>query len=81
MIHVGFGEADITPKPGSQAPGGMQARVLNEVKDRLKAVAMVIRGEPEARLGQAMRWATAADLRSLELPPADAALIDGLAGK
>jgi neutral ceramidase len=42
MIHVGFAETDITPKPGSQSPGGMKARVLNEVTDRLKAVAMVI---------------------------------------
>ncbi|HEV3164372.1 MAG TPA: hypothetical protein VGZ22_10120 [Isosphaeraceae bacterium] len=48
MIHVGFGEADITPKPGSQSPGGMQRRVLSDVKDRLKAVAMVVRGWPES---------------------------------
>ena len=43
MIHVGFAETDITPKPGSQSPGGMQARRLNEVHDPLKAVAMVIK--------------------------------------
>ena len=43
MIHVGFGETDITPKPGSQSPGGMQARRLNEVHDPLKAIAMVIK--------------------------------------
>jgi neutral ceramidase len=45
MIHVGFAETDITPKLGSQSPGGMQARRLNEVHDPLKAVAMVIKGE------------------------------------
>ena len=45
MIHVGFAETDITPKPGSQSPGGMQARRLNEVHDPLKAVAMVIKSE------------------------------------
>ncbi len=45
MIHVGFAETDITPKPGSQSPGGMQARRLNEVHDPLKAVAMVIKSD------------------------------------
>jgi neutral ceramidase len=45
MIHVGFAETDITPKPGSQSPGGMQARRLGEVHDPLKAVAMVIKSE------------------------------------
>ena len=45
MLHVGFGETDITPKPGSQSPGGMQARRLEVVHDPLKAVAMVIKGE------------------------------------
>jgi neutral ceramidase len=45
MIHVGFAESDITPKLGSQSPGGMQARRLNEVHDPLQAVAMVIRGD------------------------------------
>jgi hypothetical protein len=46
MLHVGFAETDMTPKLGSQSPGGMQARRLNEVHDPLKAVAMVIKGEP-----------------------------------
>ena len=45
MLHVGFAETDITPKPGSQSPGGMEARRLDEVHDPLKAVAMVIKGE------------------------------------
>ena len=45
MIHIGFAETDITPKLGSQSPGGMQARRLNDVHDPLKAVAMVIKGE------------------------------------
>ena len=45
MLHVGFAETDITPKLGSQSPGGMQARRLNEVHDPLKAVAMVIKSE------------------------------------
>jgi neutral ceramidase len=45
MIHVGFGETDITPKLGSQSPGGMQVRRLNVVHDPLKAVAMVVKGE------------------------------------
>jgi neutral ceramidase len=44
MIHVGFAEADITPKLGSQSPGGMQARRLSSVHDPLKATAMVIQG-------------------------------------
>src|SRR5690348_10434906 len=48
MLHVGFGEADITPKPGSQAPGGMRKRVLENVIDPLKAVAMVIRQDDDA---------------------------------
>jgi hypothetical protein len=45
MVHVGFAETDITPKLGSQSPGGMQSRRLNEVHDPLKAVAMVVKGE------------------------------------
>ena len=45
MLHVGFAETDITPKLGSQSPGGMQARRLNEVHDPLKAVAMVIQND------------------------------------
>ena len=45
MLHVGFAEADITPKLGSQSPGGMQARQLKEIHDPLKAVAMVIRND------------------------------------
>ncbi len=44
MVHVGFGETDITPKLGSQSPGGMQARRLDQVHDPLRAVAMVIKG-------------------------------------
>ncbi len=48
MLHVGFAETDITPKIGSQSPGGMQARRLQEVHDPLKAVAMVIQNEKSA---------------------------------
>ena len=47
MLHVGFAESDITPKLGSQSPGGMQVRRLSEVHDPLKAVAMVIKGEKD----------------------------------
>lgn len=42
MIHVGFADADVTPKLGSQSPGGMKARVVDSVHDPLKAVAMVL---------------------------------------
>jgi neutral ceramidase len=45
MIHVGFAETDITPKLGSQSPGSMQQRRLNEVHDPLKAVAMVVESD------------------------------------
>jgi hypothetical protein len=45
MLHVGFAETDITPKLGSQSPGGMRARRVNQIHDPLKAVAMVIRSE------------------------------------
>jgi hypothetical protein len=48
MLHVGFGEADITPKLGSQSPGGMSARVVQEIHDPLKAVAMVLRNDDTA---------------------------------
>jgi neutral ceramidase len=48
MLHVGFAEADITPKLGSRSPGGMQARRLNEVHDPLKAVAVVIQNDKAA---------------------------------
>lgn len=48
MLHIGFAETDITPKPGSQSPGGMQARRLNEVHDPLKVVAMVIKNDMAA---------------------------------
>ena len=48
MLYVGFAETDITPKLGSESPGGMPARRLNAVHDPLKAGAMVIKGEPTA---------------------------------
>lgn len=48
MLHVGFGVTDITPEPGMQSPGGMNRRILNEVLDPLKAVAMVIRSDETA---------------------------------
>jgi neutral ceramidase len=48
MLHVGFAETDITPKIGSQSPGGMQARRLQEVHDPLKAVAMVVQNDHTA---------------------------------
>jgi neutral ceramidase len=43
MIHAGFAEIDVTPAIGSQSPGGMNARIVKEVHDPLKAVAMVLR--------------------------------------
>jgi len=39
-----------------------------------------IAGTPEARLGQQIRWVARRDLRTLEFPAADAALIAVLAG-
>ena len=36
-------------------------------------------GQPEAILGQEMRWVCRADLRTLQFPPADAELIEMLA--
>jgi 8-oxo-dGTP diphosphatase len=39
----------------------------------------VLEGEPKALLGQQVRWVSRAELRSLEFPAADAALIDYLA--
>jgi 8-oxo-dGTP diphosphatase len=44
----------------------------------LHFLACIIDGEPEARLGQEMRWVTRAELRGLEFPPADAELIQRL---
>ena len=38
----------------------------------------LLKGEPRALLGQELRWASAAELRTLELPPADKKLIDVL---
>jgi 8-oxo-dGTP diphosphatase len=40
-----------------------------------------IEGEPQPRLGQAMRWVPASELASLQFPPADAALIARLAAR
>jgi len=37
-----------------------------------------LRGTPQARLGQEMRWVTREELRSLELPEADRALVEAL---
>jgi 8-oxo-dGTP diphosphatase len=37
-------------------------------------------GEPHPRLGQSMRWVSREELRKLELPPADAALVALLTG-
>jgi len=39
-----------------------------------------LRGTPEPRLGQEMRWVTREDLRALELPEADRALVMALTG-
>jgi len=36
----------------------------------------VLEGEPQPMLGQEMRWVPQAELRSLQFPPADDALID-----
>ena len=46
-----------------------------ERRIRLHFVRCQIAGEPDARLGQQMRWATREELRSLDFPPADEALI------
>ena len=46
----------------------------------LHFLACTIEGEPEARLGQEMRWVTRAELRGLEFPPADAELIQRITG-
>ena len=43
--------------------------------------ACALQGEPEAALGQELRWVPRGDLRSLEFPPADEALIQQLATK
>jgi neutral ceramidase len=48
MLHVGFAETDITPKLGSQSPGSMRERRLNEIHDPLKAVAMVVQSDETA---------------------------------
>src|SRR5262249_11393241 len=48
MVHVGFAETDITPKLGSECPGSMQKRRLNEVHDHLKAIAMVVKNDKTA---------------------------------
>ncbi len=45
MLNVGFAETDITPKIGSTSPGAFQKRVLNEIHDPLKAVAMVLQND------------------------------------
>lgn len=39
-----------------------------------------IQGDPKPVLGQEMRWVTRAEMRTLEFPAADRALIDVLAG-
>lgn len=38
----------------------------------------VLTGPPEPRLGQALAWVTRTELTALELPPADAALVEML---
>jgi hypothetical protein len=35
MLDVGFAETEITPKLGSQSPGRMQARRLNEAEPNM----------------------------------------------
>lgn len=45
MLYVGFAETDLTPKLGSESPGGFAGRRLDKVHDPLKAVAMVVRNE------------------------------------
>jgi hypothetical protein len=42
MWLIGAAETDITPSPGSQSPGGFAKRMLDQVIEPLKAVALVI---------------------------------------
>jgi hypothetical protein len=48
MLAIGFGQAEITPAPGSQSPGGFARRVLEKAADPLLAVALVIRSGEES---------------------------------
>ncbi len=79
MLHVGFGEADITPKPGSESPGGSARRIIEKVDDPLKVVAMVVRTEDGAAAlvgidtlftpGELTAGARAAIAAKTEIPP------------
>jgi 8-oxo-dGTP diphosphatase len=58
-------------------------RVAHEYPERrvqLHFFRCTLVGEPRAALGQEMRWARRAELKSLEFPPADEELIRLLAG-
>jgi len=69
---------------------GVDVDVLDEVfatehayDDRVVELHFIrcrLRGEPIPQLGQEMRWARRDELRTLEFPPADKALIDRLSG-
>jgi 8-oxo-dGTP diphosphatase len=47
----------------------------------LRFFACKLLGEPQAMLGQEMRWVKREDLRALRFPPADAELLELLAGR
>ncbi|MBA2306438.1 MAG: (deoxy)nucleoside triphosphate pyrophosphohydrolase [Acidobacteria bacterium] len=58
--------------------------VAHEYEDRvleLRFFECELLGEPRAVLGQEMQWVPRGLLRALEFPPADAALLDVLAGQ
>lgn len=58
--------------------------VTHEYPDRaieLHFYRCALRGEPQPQLGQDMQWVRRADLGQLELPPADAELIDMLSNR
>jgi 8-oxo-dGTP diphosphatase len=58
--------------------------VAHEYPERvvqLHFFACELAGDPEALLGQEMRWVPRSELRALEFPPADAELIAMLTGQ
>jgi 8-oxo-dGTP diphosphatase len=58
--------------------------VVHEYPDRIVELRFFdceLLGEPRAVLGQQMRWVARPELKALEFPPADAALLDVLAGR
>ena len=81
--HIECLERELREELGVEATVGGEllstAHTYPERRVTLHFRACMIKGTPQPLIGQQIRWVSREDLRTLEFPAADAALIDALA--